>query len=172
MNEREIFDAALAISDSQQRAAYLEQACGESQTQRREIEGLLDAVDEFPGAVVVVTHDEQVLERVANRLVIFDRGKTTLFEGGYRDFLDRIGWETEADGKASATTGATVLRWIGGVALRRFLVSDAGKSRLQTKRFEPMTSSIGIDDTVALAALIKLQPQSFDTRFQIICTLG
>jgi eukaryotic-like serine/threonine-protein kinase len=43
MNERDIFDAALAFSDSQQRGAFLEQACGENETLRREIEEMLEA---------------------------------------------------------------------------------------------------------------------------------
>ncbi len=57
------------------------------------VESLLEAIEEFPGAVILVTHSEMILERIANRLIIFDRGKSTLFEGGYRDFLDRVGWE-------------------------------------------------------------------------------
>jgi len=61
------------------------------------VEGLLDAVDEFPGAVVLVTHSEEILERVANRLIVFDGGKVSLFESGYRDFLDRVGWQSEID---------------------------------------------------------------------------
>ncbi len=64
------------------------------------IEALLDAVDAFPGAVVIVTHSEMILERMAKRLVIFDGGEVTRFESGYRDFLDRIGWADEATGTA------------------------------------------------------------------------
>ncbi|MCA8960312.1 MAG: ATP-binding cassette domain-containing protein [Planctomycetes bacterium] len=60
------------------------------------VEALVDAIDEFPGAVIIVTHSEMILERMAKRLVVFDRGKVTLFEGGYRDFLERVGWEGEA----------------------------------------------------------------------------
>jgi ATP-binding cassette subfamily F protein 3 len=61
------------------------------------VESLLDAVDAFPGAVLLVTHSEMILERLATRLIIFDGGKATLFESGYRDFMDRIGWQSEAD---------------------------------------------------------------------------
>ena len=58
-------------------------------------EGLMEALERFEGAVVIVTHSERILRRVANRLVVFDGGKTLLFEGGYEDFLERIGWEDE-----------------------------------------------------------------------------
>ena len=61
------------------------------------VEGLLRAVDEFPGAVILVTHDEAILERMATRLVVFDGGRVFTFESGYRDFLDRVGWCSEAD---------------------------------------------------------------------------
>ncbi|MCB9896845.1 MAG: ABC-F family ATP-binding cassette domain-containing protein [Planctomycetes bacterium] len=61
------------------------------------IEALLDAVDAFPGAVLLVTHSEMILERLATRLVVFDGGKATLFESGYRDFLERVGWRSESD---------------------------------------------------------------------------
>src|SRR5690606_22133566 len=61
------------------------------------IDSLVEAIDSFPGAVVIVTHSEMVLNAVARRLVVFDGGKTTLFHGTYREFLDRIGWEDEAE---------------------------------------------------------------------------
>jgi ATP-binding cassette subfamily F protein 3 len=66
------------------------------------IDGLLDALDGFPGAVLLVTHDERILERVATRLVVFDGGRVTLFEGGYRDFLERVGWRGEAEAQDGA----------------------------------------------------------------------
>ena len=61
------------------------------------VEALLDAVDEFDGAVVIVTHSEEILHRMATRLVVFDRGEVVLFEGTYQDFLDRVGWASEGD---------------------------------------------------------------------------
>jgi ATP-binding cassette subfamily F protein 3 len=70
------------------------------------VEGLLDAVDAFDGAVLLVSHDEGILERVATRLVIFDGGRVTLFEGGYRDFLDRIGWASEREDGSFRRPGA------------------------------------------------------------------
>lgn len=58
-------------------------------------DALLNAIKEFPGAILIVTHSETMLREVANRLIIFDRGKAELFEGSYDDFLRRIGWEEE-----------------------------------------------------------------------------
>ncbi|OGS18992.1 MAG: ABC transporter ATP-binding protein [Elusimicrobia bacterium RIFOXYA2_FULL_40_6] len=58
-------------------------------------DALLKAIDEFDGSVVMVTHDEAFLKRIAKRLVIFDKEKITLYEGGYQDFLENIGWDDE-----------------------------------------------------------------------------
>lgn len=67
------------------------------------VESLLEAIDSFPGAVVMVTHSEMILDRVASRLIVFDGGNVSFFEGSYRDFLERVGWLDEGDpSRASA----------------------------------------------------------------------
>ncbi len=58
-------------------------------------ESLFEAIDAFPGGVVIVTHSEMILHAIATRLIVFDNGKATLFEGTYQDFLDRVGWNNE-----------------------------------------------------------------------------
>jgi ATP-binding cassette, subfamily F, member 3 len=60
------------------------------------VDSLLAAIDAFKGAVVIVTHSEMILSAIASRLIIFDEGKVTLFEGTYQDFLDKGGWKDEA----------------------------------------------------------------------------
>jgi len=68
------------------------------------IDALVDAVDAFEGAVVLVTHGEGILERLATRLVVFDGGRVSTFEGGYRDFLERVGWRGEDEDAAAEAT--------------------------------------------------------------------
>jgi ATP-binding cassette subfamily F protein 3 len=66
-------------------------------------ESLMYALEAFPGAVVIVAHSEMILHSMAERLVVFDGGEVTVFEGTYQDFLDRVGWkDEEADVSASA----------------------------------------------------------------------
>ena len=60
-------------------------------------DALIAAIDAFAGAVVMVTHNERLLEALATRLVIFDRGKITCYEGPYREFLERVGWEEDEE---------------------------------------------------------------------------
>jgi len=59
---------------------------------------LTDALEEFEGAVMIVTHSEEILRRVATRLIIFQGDAPFLFEGTYDEFLDSIGWEEEDTG--------------------------------------------------------------------------
>ncbi len=58
-------------------------------------DSLLEAIQNFEGAVLMVTHDEHYLREVANKLIVFDNNKTFTFEGGYNDFLKKIGWSDE-----------------------------------------------------------------------------
>ncbi len=58
-------------------------------------DSLLEALADFSGSVIIVTHSEMMLHALATRLIVFDDGKVTLFEGTYQDFLDRVGWKGE-----------------------------------------------------------------------------
>lgn len=60
------------------------------------IDSLLEAIDEFDGSVVIVTHSDMILHALARRLIVFDNGSVKIFEGTYQDFLDRCGWKDEA----------------------------------------------------------------------------
>jgi ATP-binding cassette subfamily F protein 3 len=58
-------------------------------------DALIDAIDTFDGSVIMVTHNEMYLHRIAERLVIFDNDSVRVFDGSYQDFLDRVGWTNE-----------------------------------------------------------------------------
>jgi ATP-binding cassette subfamily F protein 3 len=60
-------------------------------------DALLEALDDFPGAVIMVTHNEMFLHALAERLIVFQEGSISVFEGGYDRFLERIGWSGEED---------------------------------------------------------------------------
>jgi ATP-binding cassette subfamily F protein 3 len=59
------------------------------------IESLIDALEDYEGTALVVTHDEELLHAFATRLVVFDGGKCRIFEGSYADFLEKVGWASE-----------------------------------------------------------------------------
>ncbi|MFC1671691.1 ABC-F family ATP-binding cassette domain-containing protein [Planctomycetota bacterium] len=65
-------------------------------------EALMEAFADFPGGVVVVTHNERILRRIADRLVVFQGDRPFLFPGTYDTFLDRIGWDEDEGIRASS----------------------------------------------------------------------
>ncbi len=58
-------------------------------------DSLVMALDNFSGAVVLVTHNEMFLHSLANRLIVFKNNRIDIFEGTYREFLEKEGWEEE-----------------------------------------------------------------------------
>lgn len=63
------------------------------------IEVLIDELKKFSGAVVIVTHNERILRKLANKFIIFHHNKCEVFDGSYDDFLKKIGWEEEGGQK-------------------------------------------------------------------------
>jgi ATP-binding cassette subfamily F protein uup len=50
---------------------------------------LEEALLDYPGAVLVVTHDRWFLDRVATALLVFEAGRFVRHEGGWADYLER-----------------------------------------------------------------------------------
>ena len=64
-------------------------------------DAFMGAVDDFPGAAMIVTHNELFLHALANRFIVFEESGVRVFEGSYQDFLDRVGWEDERDARTA-----------------------------------------------------------------------
>ncbi|HOQ11201.1 MAG TPA: ATP-binding cassette domain-containing protein, partial [Spirochaetota bacterium] len=58
-------------------------------------DALMAAIDSYPGAIIMVTHNELFLHSLANRFIVFQESGVRVFEGSYQYFLDKIGWEEE-----------------------------------------------------------------------------
>lgn len=64
------------------------------------IEALIDALEDFEGAVIIVTHSELILKRLLlDKIVVCHEGRQELFLGTYEDFLEKDGWNEESDNK-------------------------------------------------------------------------
>lgn len=61
------------------------------------IEALIDSINEYEGAVVVVTHSEEMLNKCINKLVVFRENHAEVFTGNYQEFLEKIGWDSETE---------------------------------------------------------------------------
>jgi len=58
-------------------------------------DSLLAAIDNFSGAVIMVTHNEMFLHALAHKLIVFRDDCQEVFHGGYQRFLKRGGWKDE-----------------------------------------------------------------------------
>ena len=61
------------------------------------IDSLCDSIDRFEGSVILVTHSEMLLHRIADQLIIFRDGGAEFFDGNYAEFLSKIGWDDDDD---------------------------------------------------------------------------
>jgi ATP-binding cassette subfamily F protein 3 len=59
------------------------------------IEILLLEIQKYKGAVILVTHNEGLLRKFAQRLIIFQNKEVLNFEGSYDYFLEKIGYDDE-----------------------------------------------------------------------------
>jgi len=59
------------------------------------IDALTNAIKAFPGSCMIVTHSEELLRAVCDRLIIFTNDGADYFNGTYDEFLEKIGWEED-----------------------------------------------------------------------------
>jgi ATP-binding cassette subfamily F protein 3 len=73
-------------------------------------EVLEGGLEQYPGGVIVVTHDRSLMARVATRVLEVDGGRVKLYPGGYEDYesarLARISAEKRAANAAPAPVAA------------------------------------------------------------------
>ncbi len=65
------------------------------------VDALTKSLSDYQGAVLIVTHNEDILRRLATRLVIFQNSGPIVFEGNYDYFLEKVGWEDESESQPS-----------------------------------------------------------------------
>ena len=59
-------------------------------------DALLAAIDFFEGTVIMVTHNEMFLHSLAERLIVFQNDHIEVFDGSYREFLEKDGWHDKS----------------------------------------------------------------------------
>ena len=100
------------------------------------VEWLQSWLDRYPGALVLVTHDRYVLDRVTRRMVEVEKGRARAYQGNYSTFLQHKA-EEEASEAASAQKFRSVLRrelaW-----LRQGPKARSTKQRARLQRIEAM----------------------------------
>ena len=59
------------------------------------IDALTNAIKAFEGSCIIVTHSEELLRAVCDRLIVFTNNGADYFNGTYDEFLEKIGWEDD-----------------------------------------------------------------------------
>ena len=65
------------------------------------IDALIESLQDFPGALLIVTHNERILRALVTKLIVFHRGGLEVFDSDYDEFLEKIGWEDESEAKGA-----------------------------------------------------------------------
>ncbi|MFC1478823.1 ATP-binding cassette domain-containing protein [Candidatus Margulisiibacteriota bacterium] len=112
-------------------------------------DSLIEAVNAFPGAALVVTHNEVFLNSLANRLIVFEDDKVFIYEGGYQDFLQDIGWSDEEaisnkKNQKESTRKITRKQTKAEQAKRRALEKSIKNTEREIEKHEQEVESINI----------------------------
>lgn len=68
-------------------------------------EAVEEALEGFPGTIILVSHDRYLLRRRATRVMNLEGGVLTVFPGSYEEYLER-GFRPEAPGRTGTSPGA------------------------------------------------------------------
>ena len=95
------------------------------------VEWLQSWLDRYPGAVVLVTHDRYVLDRVTRRIVEVELGEARSIDGNYSAYLQRKAEQNLADAAAAAKFKSVLRRELAWLRQGPKARSTKQKARLQ-----------------------------------------
>ena len=127
-------------------------------------EALIQALAGFEGAVVIVSHDRHMIETVADRLVLVDRGAATEFDGTVDDYVAMILAKepaTKRDGvdRKQARKAAAEARERAQALAKRAKQAEGELAKLTTQRSaidRAMFDPGGADATLARLTMTEL----------------
>jgi ATP-binding cassette subfamily F protein 3 len=61
------------------------------------VEALISAIQKYEGAVLTVAHDENFLQKIATKLIVFDDDEVFVWNGNYQDFIAKKGFQSELE---------------------------------------------------------------------------
>jgi ATP-binding cassette subfamily F protein 3 len=106
-------------------------------------EVLEEALEQYPGAVVVVTHDRSLMARLATRILAVTDGRVTLYPGGYDDYeaahlAEESGREKPVETRQGKTIShaAPAAKGREGKKAERRAQSEVRRRALETERLE------------------------------------
>lgn len=120
------------------------------------IEALIDALEDFTGAVILVTHSELILKRLAlDKIIVCREGKQEVFLGNYDNFLEKNGWHEPESAKTKKSGGSRDTK-----QQRAELIAARSKALkpmdLEITQHESLITKLEIEQTGANARLLEL----------------
>ncbi|KYG08762.1 ABC transporter, partial [Sorangium cellulosum] len=91
-------------------------------------------VEEHPGALLLITHDRYLLDRVVERTLEIDKGKVYSYDGGYEEYLEQKAERLALEARTESNRQnflRTELEW-----LRRQPKARTGKQKARIQRAE------------------------------------
>jgi ATP-binding cassette, subfamily F, member 3 len=131
-------------------------------------EALVQALNAYDGAVVIVSHDRHMIELTADRLVLVDGGEAKEFVGSLDDYTDLIlkgGSKSEPApkrDKKEERKAAAAAREASALARKELATAEAELAKLTTRRseidramFDP-ASALPADSKLSMGELSRL----------------
>lgn len=123
------------------------------------IDALTTAIKAFEGSCMIVTHSEELLRAVCDRLIIFTNDGADYFNGTYDEFLEKGGWDDGQDEPkkkvAKPKRNKKEIR-----KLRSIIVAEKSKATKPIKvEIEEIEALQGIEKQKKQARLIELQTE-------------
>ncbi len=110
------------------------------------VQWLQSHLERFPGALVLVTHDRYVLDRVTRRIVAVEGGEARSYEGNYATYLKHRAEEEASEAATAAKLRGTLRRelaWLRQGPKARSTKQKARIQRIEALREQPQRQARG-----------------------------
>ncbi len=111
-------------------------------------EALVHALNEFGGAVVMVSHDRHMLELTADRLILVDDGKAMEYSGTLDDYTDMVLGKNQDNGKTAVKGTASSRKEDRRIAAERRKQATEFRKAITAheKKMEQLSAEISLID--------------------------
>ena len=121
-------------------------------------------VEEFPGAILMITHDRYLLDHVADRTLELDRGKLHAYAGGYEAYLEAKGTRLAHEARTEQNRQnflRTELEWLrrqpkARSTKQKARIGRAEAAKAQAKPVAARTAELALDATRSGKTILEL----------------
>lgn len=135
------------------------------------VEALVEAIENFAGTVLLVTHSEWILRRIPEQLIICKENEQHVFLGTYDDFLEKEGWDDEpkkAPKKEKGVKEAPPVKAPGKnkVVVEKEIATLEEKLKMSLKALETATEKQEFATLGKLSQEVQSVQEKLDTLYQ------